>query len=125
MKTYKISWPVRLTYYSHIFIEGGGALGMLLFPHLLFPEATMVRGVGGALLPLVVLAVLALRRPAELLVPASICTLLYHLIATALVSVQIFPAIDQALPIQWTSLIIHLVLGAGFAWVLVLKEPVT
>ena len=120
--------PRRLTLFSplilHTLLEGPSSFAMLIVPARLFPDVAvndlnLVRGLGGALLALSVLAVLALSRRVTLqLVVATLPLAIFHLTSLALVIFRWMtdPSVPERLI---TSILVHSVLGLWFAFLVV------
>lgn len=109
---------------AHALIEGPGAIAMLAVPQRLFPDVALhdlnlVRGLGGAMLALSVLALLALSRRVTLqLIVATLPLGVFHLTSLGLVIYRwtTNPDVPERM---LTSIVVHSVLGLWFAFLAV------
>lgn len=120
--------PSRLLLFSplvlHALLEGPGSVAMLIAPAWLFPDVAvsdlnLVRGLGGALLALSVLAVLALSHRVTLqLIVATLPLAIFHLTSLALVIYR-WTSNPDVPDRMITSILIHSILGLWFAFLVV------
>ena len=110
--------------YIHTLLEGPSSIAMLVVPGWLFPEVVpqdlnLVRGLGGCLLALTVLAVLAIsNRVTMQLLVTTVPLAVFHLTSLGLV-IHRWISDPDVLERLITSIVVHSVLGLWFAFLIV------